>query len=201
MRDYYYNNYLTNAKKVNCSDIDIVSKNIVQLKGLYFEKTGLNGYKYKSNGILIDFWNIYETYAYKKFNKHIDEYSLPYTTVFNINSIAMDIKSGKIYEAGFFRAFESKTIEFNNISYLYDFPELQAVRAFSYAKKLNFKLSEDVKNFIYEVLINNSIHSIINKLVYSKRLNIPLIIKMYEYFFTNTGSGRRGNYGNGLFQI
>lgn len=166
-------------------DLDVVISNPHLSKDWTISRNRFYGNTVFEHNIRVDFWELKNTYSLIKNNKSISIDELPETTVFNCNSIAYNIRTHKIYECGFLKSLETRTIDFNDISYLYDFQELQAIRSYYLAKKLKYKLSPDVKDFLYTTLLHTTYFNISKKLRNSKYDNFYLIWEIYKNLFTS----------------
>lgn len=180
LRDFYLSQIYN--RRFDFDDIDFVLKNNYSKNIKCSVKNRFSGHSTIIYNKKVDFWDIKDTYSIKKNNLPVDIYTLPETTVYNINSIVFDLKTIKLHEHIFYKAFECKIIDFNDTSYLYDYPEIQAIRAYKFSKKLNFKLSENVKGFIYDVVSKKTVCDFCRALKRSKHRHIDTIHNMFIDF-------------------
>lgn len=184
----YIRDHILNSlyyKYLTAHDLDVVVQNTHQLDNYIILKNRFEGNTIFVHNIRIDFWELKDTFSIKKKNTSISIETLPETTVFNCNSVVYDIRSCRLYESGFFKSLEMKTIDFNDISYLYEFKEMQAIRAYYLSKKLKFKLSTDIIDFVYTTMLHSSYSIILQKLRFSKYSKYSLILEIYKNLFTS----------------
>lgn len=172
-------------KNIIPNDLDVVISSLILPHNYEILKNRFNGNTIFVHNTRIDFWELKDTFSLINANKSITIDKLPETTVFNCNSIAYDVKTCQLYGAKFFEFLETRTIDFNDTSYLYDFKELQAVRAFYLSKKLKFKLSSDVMDFLYTTFFHSNYLTISNIIHNSKYDNFSLIWNIYKYLFSS----------------
>lgn len=136
------------------SDIDLIVDTIAPLPTYpNVVQNAFGGYQcFLSNNYSINYWRLCDTLSFKRGYFECSLINLPKTTVFDINAICWGVYSGEVFEHNFFRALETKTISFNCTKYLNDFPALQVIRAVTYSQKLNFKLSSEIEDFIFETV-------------------------------------------------
>ncbi|NHZ48172.1 hypothetical protein [Nitratidesulfovibrio liaohensis] len=104
----------------------------------------------------INYWRLCDTYAFRKGLLPPRAKNLPATTVFDINAVVADFTSGTYFEHNFLNSMRNKKISFNCTAYIADMPELQALRAIIYSRKLNFLLDERVTEFIRKTVAKHS---------------------------------------------
>lgn len=104
----------------------------------------------------INYWRLCDTYAFRKKLFPSLARNLPATTVFDINAIVADFTSESYFEHNFLNAMRNRKISFNCTAYINDMPELQALRAIIYSRKLNFLLDEQITEFIRRTLAKHS---------------------------------------------
>jgi len=159
------------AKNEVFRDIDLIYDIDINLENIFpkynFEKNSFGGYKVHIGKYIIDIWNLNETWGLKKgqltleFNKL---HKLPDTTFFNFSSIIYSLKENEFIIGKPFLNFLKK----EEIDIVLDdnpYPELCIINTIYYQKKLNYKLSKRLKNYI--------LHTI-EELSPSKLLNIQI---------------------------
>ena len=153
IRDFFVDN------KAPFRDIDLVydaddNINIEHLFTNYrFEKNSFGGYKIFADSYIIDIWNLNETWGLKKGQltfKFNYLHKLPDTTFFNFSSIIYSLNEYKfIVGKSFLNFLEKKEIDL--VMEENPFPELCIVNTMYYQKKLNYKLSERLKEYILKI--------------------------------------------------
>ena len=131
-------------------DIDLVVDGVINENNLPpFLKSNLGGYRVNiSNKKHADFWNLNDTYAFRKGYMTPSIYNLTKSTVFTINSVVYDTKENKLIESQSIQDIIRGKIQFNFKKYLYAFPDLQIYRIYTYKNKYNFKIDKAVVKFL-----------------------------------------------------
>ncbi|WP_320173400.1 hypothetical protein [Maridesulfovibrio sp.] len=169
---------------VEISDFDFVLDSDVLPCGDNIERNSFGGCKtFLADGTKVDVWLLKDTYAFKvgQFQKEYGQ--LPNTAVFSINACIYNVANGEFVESGFFESILERRISFTCTDYLYDFPELQAIRVFNYVSKLKYDLDAEVEGFVRNVVSSQSMDSFLANLnKSSKRYDVENIGRLYRQY-------------------
>jgi hypothetical protein len=101
-----------------------------------------------SESLTVDYWELDRTYAFRRhlFEPRIE--NLPLTTVYSVNGCFLDIAARRFVEHNAIGDIAGRRIAFNCRDYLDVFPRYQAFRAMDLARRLNYKLDDEVRGFV-----------------------------------------------------
>lgn len=101
-----------------------------------------------SESLTVDYWELDRTYAFRRnlFQPKIE--NLPLTTVYSVNACFFDIADMRLVEHNAISDIAGRRIAFNCKDYLNVFPRYQAFRAMDLAKRMKYKLDDEVKRFV-----------------------------------------------------
>lgn len=139
-------------------DIDIIfqSENPITLSKICnkynYSKNHFGGFKINCDGIMIDVWNIEDTWAFRTNTVVCEKYEMPKllcnTTFLNIDSIVYDLHNDTWYDTLYKQAMTSKTLDIVLETNPYLKSNLQ--RAINFSKKYTFVCSQKLKNMALE---------------------------------------------------
>ncbi len=110
------------------------------------------GIKVRDNGWEFDIWSVSQTWAFQQSSNWPSRSfaDLPATTFLNIEAVAMELwpssSERRIYENGFYSAFEQQTVEINYADNPY--PDFCIARAIFVAAKLRFNIGPELTKYI-----------------------------------------------------
>ena len=133
-----------------------------QFNDLVARRNRFGGLQLKQGLWSFDIWPLRETWAFRQDGNDSASFAdLPYTTVFNIEAIAVEAwpkgsRQRAIFSGDdqFFEGILSRTIELNRPNTA--FPELTVVRGIVMAAELGFKIGPQLSDYIAEVGPNQS---------------------------------------------
>lgn len=131
-------------------DIDLVIENELTeelLTGLNYQKNSFGGYKINIDNTIIDIWEVKNTWGFQKKSILPLSHSLPETTFFNFSSILYSLnKKEFIIGNDFLKFMKNKKIDI--VFDINPLPELCIVNTIYYGQKLNYEVSNKLKEYI-----------------------------------------------------
>lgn len=144
------------APKSVIRDVDLVydTENDINIEYLLlnykFKKNSFGGYKIFIKNYIVDIWNLNETWGLNKGQltfKFNSLHKLPDTTFFNFSSIVYSLNENEFIVGRPFLDFIKKK-EIDLVMEENPFPELCVINTMYYQKKMNFKLSKKLREYI-----------------------------------------------------
>jgi len=179
--------------RVAFTDIDLVIDGEVD-ESLFIglQRTKFGGFRMRLEGhSLVDFWPVKRSFA---FSEHLFEPSLENllrSTVFDVNSVLFDVNAFRLMEGLALRAIRVRRINFNCVSYLRSFADLQAFRALAIARKLGYGLSPDIDAFVANLFQERAFDEFVrNVKKYRRQVSRDAIQDLYNQFLTTPVSER-----------
>jgi len=135
---------------VECAGVEDLT-DALHASALPMRRTRFGGVRIHAGTLPVDIWPFKDTWAIRKgIVRAGGIHDLPRTTFLNVEAIAVQMGSPRggprIFEHGFFSAFESRTVEINLEEN--PFPETCVVRALVTAKRLGFVVGPRLASFV-----------------------------------------------------
>jgi hypothetical protein len=141
-------------------DVDVVLTNgslnelETSLRPYLLRRTRFGGFQLERGNWHFDVWPLQMTWAFQNGSQLVPSpANLPKTTFLNVEAIAAAIEDdgsvGDIFEAGFFEAIHTRTLDIN--LKINPYPPLAAIRALATAHKLRFFISAKLASYILDV--------------------------------------------------
>jgi len=148
-----------------------------------YNQNSFGGYVFDFNGIVIDIWNLKDTFALKSQNVDATFLTLAKYASFNLDSMVIKL-NGESFEYGFWDALDSKVISINNPKFRDD--KKAAIRALKMKKKYSFDLSKELNDLIANNLSVSEISDVDDSYCPPTIQNIPEQLTLAGVDFANT---------------
>lgn len=175
--------YHTSVKR---SDIDLVING--ELDNSLFKdvlRNHFGGFRIElpQQGRLLDFWTLKQTHAFRKGLFKPTVGNLLNSTVFDVNSVLFNINSFELINGLAMQAIDNRQLSFNCRNYLNEFPDLQAYRALSIARKLNYRLDPEIVSFLSSLFRSRNIDEFTRAVSkFRQNVSTDFIRDLYEEF-------------------
>jgi hypothetical protein len=147
VRDRIHN--VIHGEKIRPRDLDLVVDGALTIQAKGEETNNFGGNRrWLAPDLKVDYWELRQTYAFRKGLLKPGFEALPRTTVYTANACLFEISSRQLIECGAIHDISRRIIAFNCRDYLNVFPEYQAFRAIELAKRLGYQLHHDVLEFV-----------------------------------------------------
>lgn len=159
VREFFNSNF-----EVIPRDFDIVvnsnHKNFERcFRGIPFKKNRFDGYKINVDGLIFDIWDLSSTWAFKeKKISDVRKENLPKTVFLNYDSIVYNLRTGDLYDEGYFKAKKDKLLDI--VLEENPFPELNILRSFVFNKRDKMSYSDGLLSYISDWCRKNNGHEV-----------------------------------------
>lgn len=147
VREFFKSNF-----EVIPRDFDIVVNSTNKdfehcFRGISYKKNRFDGYKINIDDLIFDIWDLSSTWAFKE-KKICDvrKENLPKTVFLNYDSIVYNLRTGDLYDEGYYQAKKDKFLDI--VLEENPFPEINILRSFVFNKREQMSYSDCLLSYI-----------------------------------------------------
>lgn len=149
-----------------------------------YKQNSFGGYVFDFDGIIIDIWNLKDTFALKSQNLDATFLTLAKCASFNLDSMVIKL-NGESFEYGFWDALDSKILSINNLKFRDN--KKAAIRALKMKKKYSLNFSKELNDFVADNLSASEMSELDESYCLPTIQNMPEQLTLTGVDVTNTG--------------